>query len=191
MVSGALVSLPAGLVLDPPPEPTDHLIALAAAVLGLAAILAPWPRLSNNWLHAAPVVSTVAVAVAVDVISDDYAFFYVLIAMYAAFVIRNPAVLAAYTVVLTVALCAPLVYSTDDVSVTAHHILVTVPVLLISAGMVRFLRDTLERRESEYRGFATEAISLAERIRGRPGPRRGAGETLEKRLERLSAGDRR
>ncbi len=44
--------------------------------------------------------------------------------------------------------------------------LVTLHVLLISATAVRYLRDTLEEREWQYRRFALEAVNLSERIRG-------------------------
>jgi hypothetical protein len=92
------------------------------------------------------------------VLSDDFAFYYVLVAMY-----------AAYVVFLALALLAPLAYADGDAKVQAHHILVTFPVMVIAAVIVRYLRDTLERREAEVRTFAHEAVELAERIRGPSG----------------------
>ena len=187
MIVGALVSVPAGLVLEPMPEATNHLIGLATLLTGLAAWFAPWEEMSPNWLHAAMVVATVEIAAGVVVFSDDYAFFYVLVAMYAAFVVRDRNVLVAYMSLLAVALFAPLSYDDEDLKEQAHHILVTLPVLAIAAFLVRYLRDTLEDREDQYRGFAYEAVSLAERIRGHP-ERSDADEDLEARLGRLAAG---
>ena len=113
------------------------------------------------------VVGTLEVAAEVAVFSDDFAFFYVLGAMYAAYVIRDRTVLLAYMLFFTLALLAPLVYEDDSMNEQAHHILVTFPVMVIAAVTVRYLRDTLEQRERDYRGFAFEAVSLAERIRAR------------------------
>ena len=72
----------------------------------------------------------------------------------------------------------------EDVKQQAHHILVTLPVMVISAAIVRYLRDTLERRERQYRGSPTRRSSLAERIRGPNGSHKGE-EDLAARLERL------
>jgi hypothetical protein len=108
--------------------------------------------------------------------------------MYAAYVIRDRTVLIAYMAFFAAALLAPLVYSNDDPSDQVHHILLVVPVFAIAVFIVRYLRDTLELREREYRHFAFEAVSLAERIRGRPDG--GLEGDLEERLGRLAEGER-
>ncbi len=188
MIVGAFVSVPAGLVLDPAPKAYEHLIALGSALLGVVALLAPWERLSSNWLHVGIVVGTLEIAAGVAVFSDDYAFFYVLVAMYAAWVIRDRATLFAYMALFTLALVAPLLYTQGDLREQTHHILVTLPVFVIAAAIVLYLRDTLERREREYRGFAFEAVTLAERIRGHPNGGSENGD-LEVRLVRLAAAE--
>jgi hypothetical protein len=186
MIVGAVVAFPAGLVLEPAPALHEHLLGLGSIVAGVFVFLAPWQRISANWLHLALVVATCEIAAGVAIFSDDYAFFYVIVAMFVAFAVRDGTVLLAYTLFLLLALLLPLAYADEDAKVQAHHILVTLPVLVISAGIVRYLRDTLERRERQYRGFAHEAVSLAERIRGG----HDGGETdgdLEARLGRLSS----
>jgi hypothetical protein len=189
LVVGALVSLPAGLVLEPAPPAGDHLIGLATLVTGIAALLAPWQRMSANWLHLGLIVATIEIAAAVAALSDDFAFFYVLVAMYAAYAIRDARALAGYALLLTVALLAPLIYADGDRNEQVHHILVTLPVLVIAGLIVRVLRDTLERREREYRSLAVEAVALAERIRGRPAPADDGD--LDARLGRLEETERR
>ena len=186
MIVGALVSLPARLVLEPTPEAYEHLIGLGSALSGVALLLAPWERISANWLHVGMIVATLEIASAVAVFSDDYAFFLVLVAMFVAYVIRDRTVLLAYALFLVLALLAPLAYADADLTEQAHHILVALPVLVIAAAIVRYLRDTLERRERQYRGFANEAVSLAERIRGANGGKH-ADEDLAVRLDRLSS----
>jgi hypothetical protein len=171
LVLGAAMSIPAGLALEPPPEWEEHLIALSAAVAGLIAYFAPWQRLADGWLHVTMLVATLEIAVGVGVLSEDYAFYYVLVAMYAAYVVRDRTVLLLYMLLFTIALAAPVAYSEREAADEAHHILVTMPVLVIAAAIVRYLRDTLERREEQYRNFANEAVALAARIRGPSGGR--------------------
>jgi hypothetical protein len=123
------------------------------------------------------------------VFSDDYAFFYVITATYAALALPHRRQLAVYMALLTAVLLAPLVYD-DAFKEQLHHILVTLPVLFISVFAVRYLRETLLARERMYRGFAREAIELALRIRrssagGEPGPDDGIREL--QRLQALAA----
>ncbi len=186
LVVGALVSFPAGVVLEPAPDPAAHLIGLATLLTGITAIFAPWERMSVNWLHLGLIVTTVEIAAAVAAFSDDFAFFYVIVGMFAAYVIRDSAVLIGYMLFFAAALLAPLVYADDDLSDQVHQILIVVPVFAIAVFIVRYLRDTLELREREYRYFAFEAVSLAERIRGRPDG--GLEGDLEERLGRLAEG---
>lgn len=187
MVLASLLSFPAGIVLEPPPQAHEHLIGAGSALLGLAFMFAPWERLSANWLHLFLVVGAAEIAAGVAVFSDDYAFFYVLLGMYAAYVIRDRRWLVAYMALFTLILCLPLLYAQDDLKAQAHHILVTFPVFLIAAMIVTYLRDTLEQRERQYRGFAFEAVELAERIRGTGDGDGEADDELIRRLDRLAA----
>ena len=89
----------------------------------------------------------------------------------------------------TLAILAPLVYVDETFDEQMHHILVTLPVFLISAAVVRYLRDTLTQREREYRRFAAEAVTLAERIRGAPeGAKPEVSEDVDERLAELARG---
>ena len=186
MIVGGFTSLPAGLVLEPAPEPYEHLVGLVSAALGVAVFLTPWERISSAWLHVAIIAGALEIAAGVAVLSHDYAFFYVVVAMFAAYVIRDRTVMLAYALLITLALLAPLAYANEDQNAQAHQILVTLPVLVIAATIVRYLRDTLERRELQYRDFAYEAVSLAERIRGWNGPS-PAEDDLAARLGKLSS----
>ena len=60
--------------------------------------------------------------------------------------------------------------------------------MIISAAVVRYLRDALAQRELQYRRFAVEAVTLAERIRGAPAPSQAAtSENVEERLAELAS----
>jgi hypothetical protein len=181
MLVGSLFSFPAGLFLEVGPEPHEHLVGLTGIGIGIGFILAPWERLSSHWLHAIPILGGIEIAMGVGIFSDDYAFYYVLLAVYAAYVVRELNVLVAYMGFFTILLFAPLLYMSDGIKEQMHHILVTFPVFVTCAVVVRYLRDTLERREERYREFAREAVGVALRLRGDKG-----ATALDERLEELS-----
>lgn len=186
-IVGSATSVPAGLLLDPAPAFREHIVSVIGITLGVLFIFLPWERMSDNWLHAIPLIGGIEVIAGVAIFSNDYAFFYVLGAIYVAYVVRDSRVLIGYLAFYVLALLSPLLYPEESVREQAHHILVTLPVLVMAAVIVRYLRDTLEARESEYRVFASEAISLAERIRGgHPSEVGLTQEDLRKRLGELS-----
>jgi hypothetical protein len=120
--------------------------------------------------------------------SDDFAFYQVLIAVFTAYVVRDRGDFLVLMAVFTLATLAPLIYVDEAFREQAHHILVTLPVMLISAAMVRYLRDALVHRELQYRRFAVEAVTLAERIRGGPGHvHETTPENVEQRLAELTS----
>lgn len=186
-VVGSATSIPAGLLLDPPPRLYEHVVGLIGITLGLMYLRLPWERMSDNWLHVIPIVGVAEVIAGVAIFSEDYSFFLVLGAMYVAFTVRDNRVLAGYAAYFIAALVAPLTYWDGDRSDLAHTLLVTLPVLIIGAFAVRYFRDTLEKRERQYRVFANEAIALAERIRGGHPTEPGfTHEDFERRLGELS-----
>ena len=106
-------------------------------------------------------------------LSDDFGFYQVLIGVYTAYVVKTKDLPLADGALHRRHL-APLFFVDETFSEQAHHILVILPVLFISAAVVRYLRGALAKREREYRHFALEAVGLAERIRGAPAPHQAA-----------------
>jgi hypothetical protein len=189
LIVGALAAFPAGLVLEPPPDPAEYLPVVAALLTGIVTFFLPWHRLSPAWIHVVLVLASIEIAVATAVLSDDFAFYYVVIGTYVAFVIRDQRVFAAYIAMLfALALFAPFLQPDEERSEQVHHILVTAPVFIIAVAIVRYLHNTLDRRQDDYRRFAFEAVTLAERIRGRA--EGGEDADLEERLDRLVEGER-
>jgi hypothetical protein len=188
-LAGSAFSFPAGLALDPLPAATSHLLGTGGIVTGVALLLAPWERMPSRWLHTLIVLGIAETAAAVLIFSDDFAFYYVVVAIYAAYMVRDRRVLAAYMSLLLLALLAPIAYDEGNARVQAHHVLVTIPVLSIAAAIVLYLRDSLEERERRYRRFAYEAVALAIRIRGSGRRRTGsaAADELETKLDELAA----
>jgi hypothetical protein len=189
LLTGSLFSIPGGLVLEPQPALYKHVLALVGTLVAGAFLLAPAARIGRAWIYAALGVGTVLIGIGVAIFSDDYAFFYVVTAIYAALALPDRRELAVYMALLTAALLAPLVYD-DSLKQQLHHILVTLPVLFISVFCVRYLRETLLARERMYRGFARDAVDLALRIRrSSAGAEPGADEGIRElqRLQELAA----
>jgi hypothetical protein len=163
LLTGSVFSIPGGMVIEPAPPLTDYWVSLTGATVAAGLLLAPSAWITRTWVHFSLLVGVVLIAVAVGVFSDDYAFFYVITAIYGAFALRRKAEVFAYVALLTVALLAPLVYD-DRIKEQLHHIFVVLPVLLISALFVVYLRESLERNVRDYAELAGEADALASRI---------------------------
>ena len=164
---GSAAAVPASLFLEPAPEPPALLISLAGIVVGALLMAVPWERLPARALYSISIVGTGYVAMGVS-LSDDFAFYQVLIAVYTAYVVRDPKDFLWLMAFMAATTIAPLLYVDESFDDLAQHILVTLPVMIISAAVVRYLRNTLAQRELQYRRFAFEAVTLAERIRGAP-----------------------
>jgi hypothetical protein len=164
LLTGSVFSIPGGVVIEPTPPLIDYWVSLTGATIAAGLLLAPSAWITRAWVYFSLLVGVVLIAVAVGVFSDDYAFFYVITAIYGAFALRRKVEVFAYVALLTVALLAPLVYD-DQIKEQLHHIFVVLPVLLISALFVVYLRESLERNMRNYAELAGEADALASRIR--------------------------
>ena len=185
MMTAAVFSVPAALVLDPQPPLTDFLLPLCTSLAGTALLLAPAGWMADWWIYAIIGVGTAACAAGVAVFGGDYSFYFVIPAIYAAYALPTRRQFAAALVVFTLALFAPHIYRGGDETMghtehsegsgEEHPSLVTLPVMLIGAIAVRELRDTLQARQRVYRDFAGEALELAARIQ--------AGEQTRRRVD--------
>jgi len=185
---GSAAAVPAAAFLDPAPGVSDYLISVAGVAAGAALMFVPWARLPERTLYLIPLAATCHVVLGVSLYSDDFAFYQVLIAVYTAYIVRDRGTFAWMMVFFTAATLAPLLYVDESFDDLAHHILVTLPVMIISASVVRYLRDALAQREHQYRRFAVEAVTLAERIRGGPMPYQEAtANNVEERLAELAS----
>jgi hypothetical protein len=184
----SLAAVPAAAVLEPAPEAVEYLIAFAGVIAGAALMAVPWGRLPERALYGVSILATGYVLLGVSIFSDDFAFYQVLIAVYTAYIVRKRSDFLWLMMFFTAATIAPLFYVDEDLKELAHHVLVTIPVMIISAAVVRYLRDALARRELQYRRFAVEAVTLAERIRGGPAPaQETTAENVEERLAELAS----
>ena len=160
-----LVAVPGALLIQPPPVAFVSLVGIAL-LIGLVCLALPWERMSRAWLHVPAVIATVEVTALVGIAGRSFAFFFVFVAIYAAFISRRPAELLAQLALISLGLLAPLVYEPGSTRAILQLAMVAIPALAISAGMVMYLRERLEEDRRAYRRFAQEALSIAARIRG-------------------------
>ena len=191
LIIGALAAAPAAAFIEPSPAPLEYLVIVAGVMAGSALMAFPWERLPERALYSVSIAATGYVMIGTGFYSDDFAFYQVLIAVYTAYVVRQQKDFLVLMAFFTLATLAPLLYVDDAFKEQAHHILVTLPVMLISAAVVRYLRDALAYRERQYRRFAVEAVTLAERIRGGPAhAQEMTPENVEERLAELASKSR-
>lgn len=186
-LAGVAFSIPATLALQPLPEAEKYALIVGGMLVGIGAICAPWERLGPLWIHLLVGAGILQVALAVALFSNDFAFYYVTVAAYSAYAVPDRRVLALYLALITVALLAPLAYDGANTREHAHHILVTLPVFLISAALVVYLSEVLKRREQSYRRFALEAVALAIRIRGTGRRSQSGADELDRKLDELAS----
>jgi hypothetical protein len=191
---GGVLSIPASLSLEPQPPASDFILTAGITAVGLFGLLAPERWISPAWIYIAIVGGIAAVTASVLVFSDDYTFYFVLVAIYAAYALRSREALAICLAGMTVALSFSVLVELGESNDSEHEegihpALVTLPVMLICAAAVWDRRERLEQRERRYRRFAYEAVALAIRIRGsrqrRAGPH--AGDELDRHLDELAA----
>jgi diguanylate cyclase (GGDEF)-like protein len=144
---GALASAPTNeLFADPPVGQAARWIDLLAFVSGLVCLSIPWRRVPEQWFHLLPIVGTVEVALSVwgiGVHGGIYSWYYVLVAVFAAYAFDSRVQIAAHTAFVAAAFAAPIVYL-HDASTASLRTLVAVPVLFAVAAVVAYLREGLE-----------------------------------------------
>lgn len=150
-LSGAIASAPANLLLKHPSAAGwVFIIDALAAVSGIFCLLLPWDRISKNWLHLIPTVATLQVLLAVVALrthGDIYLYYVVLVAVFIAYGFRRRREAAFHFAVLITGLMIVGIHaSAFDPDAIARSIVAAVT-LFIAAGVVVWLRETLELRE--------------------------------------------
>jgi diguanylate cyclase (GGDEF)-like protein len=156
---GAVLSVPANLLFHSPAvEPRAFVINAVAFVTGLTCLLIPWDRVRPGWFHLVPVLASAEVALAMWGVGgghgDVYGWFFVFVAVFAAYAFSDRRVIAAHISFAAVALALPLAYPGNGPDTVART-LVGIPVLFVLAGLVAFLREELEARQRELEGQAS------------------------------------
>jgi hypothetical protein len=167
-IGAALLAVPSTLLVRPVPAPEDYLLTLAGIATGFCCIALPWERLSKRWLHLVGVLATVQAAVAVAVFGQPYVAFFFLIAVGVAYVVPTPRELLPQYLLIGVALFGPVVYGPASPESALQLALVVYPVLILTGGILAYLRQRMVADRRSYQLFAEETLALAQRIAGTP-----------------------
>jgi diguanylate cyclase (GGDEF)-like protein len=152
-ICAAVASLPAAVV-DRQPAPF-YLLTSLAVISGLLCLSLPWHRMSTQGLNLAVAAATLEVALVVWLGDPSFAWYYLLVAVYAGYAIRSPSALAADLTLISLAMLAPLLYEPEAVRATIVPALIGIPTLVTAAALVSYLRGHLEGNERVYRRLAT------------------------------------
>lgn len=186
-IVGGLASIPANLLFDHPRVGTlNHVLVGLALITGVACLLAPWERIPAAVFHAVPITAAVEVAVTVWAVGRHgpvYEWFFVLVAVFAAYAFDSRRVVAAHLGFFTLAALLPLLYRDDTVDEVAR-LGVMIPMLWVATGVVTFLHEGLLERQR-----ALEDIARRDPLTG-VGNRRQLSERLGYELARHRRAER-
>ena len=145
---GAAASLPATAVLGG--DTGDYLVNALALAGGLICFAIPWGRLDARWLHVLVVVANAGV-IAVVVVHHEHGMvfsqYFVLVAVFAAYAFRRRDEALVHLLVTVACMAAASVWTASNDSDALAHGLVGIPTVCVTAGLVIWLREGLERRE--------------------------------------------
>jgi diguanylate cyclase (GGDEF)-like protein len=154
---GGVLALPADLVMGAPSPRAVVLLTLMGVLTGVACLLIPWDRISPRWLELTAALATVEVTVSV-VSVGRYATvltsFYVLIATAVAYAFRDRRAIAAQITLVVVAMALPPLLLADQPSDAGPRTVVAILVLVVTSGVIVYLRERVEGSASELRELA-------------------------------------
>ncbi len=149
-VGGGLAAIPPDLLQVPHHPASIFLLPLLAIVSGIVAWLIA-DRAAPSGLHVVAVVATLEVALTVALADNVFAVYYVLVAIFVAYIFSDRRAIAAHMGIVILAVLAPIAYDTGNARNLAIQALVLIPTLIIASGMVTYLREQLSASEARYR----------------------------------------
>jgi diguanylate cyclase (GGDEF)-like protein len=155
-IGGAISTIPVSLLLDGSFEPSMYSLTALAAITGLICLVVPWPRVSERWLAAPPVIATLQIAVAVAVSNLAFTYLYFFVALFVALVFPQPRRMAPFLGLVGLALMAPLAYSDEPPGDVLLWALAAGPALVLAALVVGRLTAGLEESREVFRRLSTE-----------------------------------
>jgi len=168
---GSVSAVPGAIIVEA--DPLIYLTLTLGVVAGAVSWFVPWERFSRRVFFIPTVLGLAETAAGVGLADADAAFYFLYVAVLAAYVFETRTELAMAIALIVAALFVPLLYE-ETHEHTIDHAVFAIPAVLITAGMVRYLSESLQSQQREFRRFAAETMTIAERIRPRR-PRRGHG----------------
>src|SRR4051794_27477900 len=156
--AGAVASVPANQLFSDPSAPEYvHFITALAFVSGLVCFLVPWDRISIHWFQLVPIVASLEVALTVWSVrphTETYSWFYVFVAVFIGYAFRDRRVIAAQLLLVCACFALPLAYLDAGYRDAVIQTIVSTPILLLTGGIVAFLRERLEAEQRNLRELA-------------------------------------
>jgi diguanylate cyclase (GGDEF)-like protein len=152
-IGGGLGAAPSDALHQPAHDPTVYLLPLLAIVSGVICWLLA-EHVARRWLHVMAVVATLEIALTVWGADEIFAVYYVLVAIFAAYVFHDRRAIALHVGFASAAVLAPMVYEPDTARETLVLGFVLIPTLLITGATVAFLRERLQASEKRFRQLA-------------------------------------
>ena len=154
---GGLASIPANLLFrDPEVGLLNHVMVGLAILTALGCLFAPWERIPDRVFHAVPVIACGEVALTVWAVGPHgpvYEWFFVLVAVFAAYAFESRAAIAGHMTLCTVGAALPLLYREDTVEQLAR-VGVMMPMLWVATAVVMHLREGMVDRQRELADLA-------------------------------------
>jgi hypothetical protein len=162
--AGGIGTLPAAFLLENGRGREILLLTVYALVTGAVCWFLPWRRLPGFSLDLVAIVGTLDVLLVSYLVDQSYRVLLFVVVVFAALALPTRPRVVAQVGVVFLALALPIA-TESDAQEQARILLLWAPCVVIVAAAVRYLRETLERRERASRAFAREAIELAIRLR--------------------------
>jgi diguanylate cyclase (GGDEF)-like protein len=153
-IGGGLGAIPSDALHRPEHPPTIYLLPLLAIVSGLICLTLA-NRVSRRWLSLMTAIATLEIALTVWLTSSAaFAYYYLLIAFFAAYVFSDRRVIAGHFVFASVAALLPIAYDPATARETLEQGMTLIPTLFLTGSAIVFLRERLEQSELGYRRLA-------------------------------------
>lgn len=156
-ILGGLASIPANLLFNEPRVGLlNHILVGVALITGLACLFAPWERIPERVFHLVPVTAAAEVALTVWAVGRHgpvYEWFFVLVAVFAAYAFDRRRTIAAHMALCTIAAALPILYRSDTIEQVAR-IGVLMPMLWVATAVVTYLREGMVERQRELADLA-------------------------------------
>lgn len=166
-IAAALVAIPSSLLQTPAQPAGIYVFTTLALASGLVCLVLPWERIPIRWFHLVAAAATVEIAVAVAVDDRTFAWYYVFVAVFAAYVFPTRIETAVQVALASIGFLAPAIYDPDTAGETIRAAIVAIPSFALAALVVTYLHERLDAKQRLYRRFAEETLALAIRIGGR------------------------
>jgi diguanylate cyclase (GGDEF)-like protein len=144
---GSLATIPVHQLWDPAPPPRVYAITALGVLSGALCLVLPWDRIGERWFRAIPAIAAIEVAITMwglGVQSEAFVWFLVFVVIWTAYALEDRRVIAANIALAVIVAWYPVVLSEPgDRSNEIGETLIAVPILLVAAGVVVFLRERL------------------------------------------------